>query len=166
MSTYSEVSDLLLGDIPIPKDAMKWVQDATDEIDSKLGQRYLTPIIINDSVPGNRSTTLLLKRIANWLASGRIILAKAASASQQETNQYGLMLIKEATSALDSISSGAITLPGASFVNSEDVGESGPIINNLDATSNVESFYGFVTTPSVFGPCDPPWQIWPDGRGF
>ena len=148
--TYSEVADLLLGDIPTPNDAEKYVNDASDEIDSKLGMRYVTPITVDETVPAYRSTPLLLKRINNLLASGRLILAKAASASQQEPNAYGLSMVNDALVALNQLTSGDITLPGASFLEENDVGQSGPIISNLDAQSNVESFYGMVTTPSTY----------------
>lgn len=148
--TYSEVADLLLGDIPTPKDAEKYVNDATDEIDSKLGMRYVTPIVVDETVAANRSTPLILKRINNLLASGRLICAKAASASQQEVNSYGLSMITDALVALNQLMAGDITLPGAAFLNEGDVGQSGPMISNLDAESNVESFYSMVTTPAAF----------------
>lgn len=156
MATYSEVGDLLLGDLPNPRDAEKWVQDATDEINSKLGLRYVVPIVVDQTVPANLVTVLLLKRINNHLASGRLLCAKAASASQQEVNQYGMSLLREAISALNSLVAGEMTLPGATFIDAEDVGQSGPIISNLDAQSNVEAFYGMVTTPASY-----PGQSWP-----
>lgn len=156
MATYSEVGDLLLGDMPNPRDAEKWVQDATDEINSKLGIRYVVPIVVDQTVPANLVTVLLLKRINNHLASGRLVCAKAASGSQQEVHQYGMSLLREAISALNSLVAGDMTLPGAPFVNSDDVGASGPIISNLDVQSNVESFYNMVTTPARY-----PGQGWP-----
>jgi hypothetical protein len=151
MGTYSDVSDLILGDVPQPSDAIRWVQDATDEIDSKLGIRYVTPIVIDDSVPANRSTSLLLKRVNNWLASGRLIVAKAASSSEQQMNAYGVYLLTQAENTLNEMVKGEMPLPGLTPLDSSDVGASGPQINNLDAQSNVESFYTFVTTPRSFG---------------
>lgn len=163
--TYSEVGDLLLGDIPVPSDAGKWVQDATDEIDSKLGLRYVTPIIVDETVPGNRTTTLLLKRINNWLASGRLVCSKAASTSQQEVHAYGTSLIVQAIAALDQLVSGDIVLPGAAFVDTDDVGKSGPIISNVDSASLVESFYTFVTTPEILpDPFTERGAVWPGWR--
>ena len=163
--TYSEAADLLLGDVPPPPDAGKWVQDATDEIDSKLGLRYVTPIVVDETVPGNRVTTLLLKRIANWLASGRLVCSKAASTSQQEINAYGASLIAQAEAALDQLVSGDVVLPGAAFLDVDDVGKSGPVINNLDDASLVESFYTAVTTPFVIPEPLMPGSIWPGWRG-
>lgn len=165
MATYSEVGDLLLGDIPNPRDAEKWVQDASDEIDSKLGTRYVTPIVVDESIAANRVTPLLLKRIANHFASGRLVCAKAASASQQEVHQYGMSLIRAANDALNQLVAGEMTLPGAGFLDTADVGQSGPIISNLDAASNVESFYGMVTAPRTY-PGQPYPVLYPAGSGF
>lgn len=149
MATYSEVDDLLLGELSAPSNVKtgKYVQDATDEIDSKLGFIYVTPIVI-DPNGEFRASYLLLKRIANYLASGRLVLANAASREEQFLNAYGSSLVKEATAALDALASGTMPLPGAIFLNSEDKGTSGPIINNLDQQSNVESFYAFATDPN------------------
>lgn len=159
--TYSTVGDLLLGDMPAPSNASSYVQDASDEIDSKLGMRYQTPIVVDDS-PANRMTNLLLKRINNWLASGRLILAQAITGEMQYMHSYGRQLVKDAEAALDQVVSGDIVLPGAEFLNVGDVGVSGPIISNLDAQSNVESFYSFVQqNPLTYVP--PGQVIWPAG---
>lgn len=146
--TYSEITDLLLGELAAPdnKVTAKYVQDAADEIDSKLGFMYVTPIVID--VNGEfRASALLLKRISNYLASGRLILANSASREEQFLNAYGESLIREALAALDSLSNGTMPLPGATLLNVEDKGVSGPIIANVDPQSNVESFYDFATDP-------------------
>lgn len=147
MSTYSEVEDLLLGELTPPENkiSLKYVQDAADEIDSKLGFIYVTPISVDPVT--YRATVLLLKRINNWLASGRLILANAASREEQYLNAYGKSLIVEATNALEALTTGTMPLPGATPINSGDSQATGPIINNLDAQSNVESFYNFATDP-------------------
>lgn len=158
---YSTPEDLLLGDIPLPPNAAKYVNDASDEIDSKLGLRYVTPIVVTGDV-AYRPTKLLLKRIANFLASGRLILALSISQEMQFQNAYARELVNGATAALDAIANGDITLPGAQFLEVADLGTSGPIINNLDAASNVESFYEFVTQdPLTYVP--PGALIWPAG---
>jgi hypothetical protein len=158
---YSIADDLMLGDIPKPVDAVKYVEDASDEIDSKLALRYQTPVVVAD-IPENRMTTLLLKRINNWLASGRLICAKAASAELPSVHAYGMNLIKDATAALDAIASGQMPLPGATLLDSTDIGRSGPIVSNLDPESNVEAFYAMTQNPPVI-PGFPGDVIFPAG---
>ncbi len=148
MATYSEVDDLLLGELTAPDQniCQKYVQDAANEIDSKLGFIYVTPISV--SVDGEfRATALLLQRINNWLATGRLILANAASREDQYVNAYAKSLIVEADAALVALTNGTMPLPGATPINPTGSTATGPIINNLDSQSNVESFYAFVTDP-------------------
>lgn len=164
MSTYSEVEDLLLGELAKPDNevCLKYVQDAADEIDSKLGFIYVTPIVVDPSE--FRATVLLLKRINNWLASGRLILANAASREEQYLNAYGKSLIVDATTALDALTNGTMPLPGATSTNPDSSQATGPIVNNLDAQSNVESFYNFVTDPApgrFYPEPYPPGTIYP-----
>lgn len=153
MATYSEVTDLLTGNIPFsgPVDPVKFVADAADEIDSRIGHIYQTPIDISD-VPENpvaRPARLLLKRVSNFLASGRLIMAAAAGSQKLEVNAYAERLVTEALDALNGIASGDIPLAGAPRI--EDVpGEvttTGPQIHNLDAESNVEAFYNRIANP-------------------
>lgn len=148
MTTYSEADDLLLGELTFPdqKILQKYVQDAADEMDSKLGFTYVTPIVIDPSGE-YRASALLLKRISNFLATGRLILANAASREDQYLNAYGKSLIVEATEALNALLTGTMPLPGAVPINTDTTGATGPIINNLDPQSNVESFYAFATDP-------------------
>lgn len=164
MTTYSMVADLLLGTIPPPTTpiAAKYVQDATDEVDSKLGLRYVTPIVVDGSDPANRVTPLILKRIANFLASGRFILAQTSPQEQTTLNAYGADLVKTATKALDELENGTIVLPGGTFLNSSDMGISGPVISNLDVESNVESFYTMTQLPPWWPPL-PQQPIFPAG---
>jgi len=169
VATYSEVDDLLLGELQAPeqKICQKYVQDAADEIDSKLGFIYVTPITV-DPNGEFRATALLLKRINNFLATGRLILANAASREDQYLNAYGKSLIVEATEAINAFLTGTMPLPGAIPVNPDATGATGPIINNLDAQSNVESFYAFATDPfpSRFYPDPyPPGVIYPGQPG-
>lgn len=168
MSTYSEVQDLLLGELAQPENekCLKYVQDAADEIDSKLGFIYVTPIVI-DPNGEFRASALLLKRISNWLASGRLILANAASREEQYLNAYGKSLIVDATAALNELTAGTTPLPGATPLNPADTQVTGPIINNLDAQSNVESFYAFATDPypsQYYPEAYPPGTIFPGSQ--
>jgi hypothetical protein len=145
---YSEVTDLLLGDIPLPSylDPASFVSDATDEIDSRIGFIYKTPIDISDSSALVRPARLLLKRVCNFLASGRLLLAISTPTEDAQANAYGLYLIQEATTALGKIENGSIELTGAELANSESASR-GPMQYNEDEVSAVDTFYSGLTSP-------------------
>lgn len=153
--SYSEVTDLLTGNIPLPAttSADMYVQDASDEIDSKIGHIYSTPIDVSEDSLVKRPARLLLKRIANWLASGRLMMATAAGAQQQEVHAYALKLVEDATKSLDMIASGDVLLDGAVRVEVPPKSFTGPQIDNKDPESNVDAFYDRISNPSyVYSP--------------
>jgi hypothetical protein len=137
--TYSEVSDLILGNIPTPANAQKYVDDGADEIDARIGFKYATPIAVGESAE-ERPVRLLLKRINNWLASGRLIMALDGGGEDDQLHQYGLYLVTEANKTLDQIVNGEIVLPGVdpSSPTSEIV--TGPQMSVGDEYSLVEGF--------------------------
>lgn len=151
---YSATSDLLVGSIPTPSylDTAKYVEDASDEIDSKIGHIYVTPVNVSDPGPLSRPARLLLKRINNFLASGRLILAVASPEENQNLHAYGWSLVTEATAALNSIISGDIQLDGAQLGTVDTLPVSTPLIDNLDAESNVEAFYDRICNPNYAYP--------------
>lgn len=106
---YSAVGDLLTGDMLISSriDKQKFVDDAADEIDAKLGWIYETPIEMA-SLP--RHQALLLKQINNKFASGRLILTLDIAGEQTTLHAYGLRLIREATDELLLIANGTLDL--------------------------------------------------------
>lgn len=152
---YCEVPDLLIGDITVSAalDPEKYVNDAADEIDSKIGFRYLTPV--PNTAP--RPVLLLLKRVNSHLASGRLILAATISAEMEELNAYGANLVADAELTLAAIASGEMKLPGTELAPEVVVVDptnplNGPVlIDNLDPVSQVESFYNILTNPSSLG---------------
>jgi len=160
VATYSLVADLLTGNIPTPAglDPQKFVQDAADEIDSKIGFAYETPVNTNTAP---RPVVLLLKRINNFLATGRLILAVATPGEDTTLNAYGKRLIDEATAALDSIVSGDLILPDIPPLDPTSPPYAGPIIINKDPESNVEAFYDRIANPNYIY-----WEYFPvdDGR--
>lgn len=143
---YCEAGDLLLGNIPTQSvDSEKYVNDACDEIDSKLGFMYATPIVV-DEAPQNRPTRLMLKRLNVWLASGRLIMALDSGGQDDQLHQYALYLVSEATKTLEAILNGEIVLPGVDPASPDSTGiVTGPQQVNGDDYSLVEA-YG-----SVFG---------------
>lgn len=150
---YSSPEDLLLGNIPLRDDAtqLKYCSDATDEIDSTIGFLYETPVDMTDD-PGTvaRPSRLLLKRINNFIASGRLILAYAAGTEDDNLNAYAQYLLGQARDALMKIASGDIVLQGAVTIGdgSENPVSSGPLFFNLDPESNVEAFYDRIVNPN------------------
>ena len=151
---YSEVSDLLLGDIRLPArygDGTGFINLAADEIDAQIGHIYETPIELDDS-PENRPALLLLKKINNFLASGRIITDMAAAGEDRELHAYGWSLITQATALLNKLSGGEIVIPGATPLPGTEDQAKGPLIINEDEVSLVEDFYLRYTRPHIFQP--------------
>ena len=147
--TYSETSDLLTGSMNVPAslDAQKYVDDASDEIDSVIGFRYTTPIDMSNSSLVIRPARLLLKRVANFLATGRLIMAAAVTQEDKQLNAYGASLVAQAQAILTQIAAGDIVLPGAEEGSDSPPIQSGPLIYNKDAESNVDAFYDRVVAP-------------------
>jgi len=119
---YSEVTDLLLGDLIISAsvDKQKFVNDAAEEMDAKIGWRYETPIPMTGTGAPPRHQLLLLKSINNKLASGRLILTLDVAGEGTTLHAYGYFLIKEATQELLLIANGDIELTGVTLTELED----------------------------------------------
>jgi hypothetical protein len=156
---YCTRNDLLLGNIARPADAVLdvYVQNGSDTIDTKLGFRFTTPIVINTGIPGSNASVTLLKQLNVYLATGMFIVATSASAEDIQLNAYGRYLLTQAELALDAIASGDQILPGGTLLDPSDVQTSGPIINNLDDSSGVEDFYAYVRDPWHSGFTDGTW---------
>ena len=162
MAAYSLVTDLLIDDLTtsasFPK--QKYVDDAADEMNIKIGTRYDLPIDLNSLAVPSR---LLLKRINNYLASGRIILRLAISSEQVKLHELGATWVKEALDALEKIACGSVDLyaTDGSAIETDpylDVVH-GPIVSNIDDASPVDSFYDYFnpqTWPAVY----PPYSVW------
>lgn len=146
MAAYCTTDDLLTGNIPTPAylSPAKYVQDAADEIDSKIGFIYETPIDIADD-PDNpviRPARLLLKRINVMLATGRLLLAVDASGEETSLHAYAKSLVDNAELALEAIFSGDILLEGAVELHPSTAdSHRGPMIVNKDLVSAVDDFY-------------------------
>jgi phage gp36-like protein len=162
---YSTVGDMLLGDMPASTrhDPQKFVNDATDEIDSKIGHIYATPIDVTDPTDVARHSVLLLKRINNFLATGRYILARAAGDEDSQINAYGRSLIEEALLAIQAIVDGTIVLEGAVEEGDGSGAGDGPSITNYDTISAVDAFYERVMVPETGWPGPYPYRDWAPG---
>lgn len=138
--TYCTSEDLLLGNVPTPTTADKYVADAADEMDSMLGLQYVTPIVLDENNPKQRSGFLLLKRINAWLATGRLLMALDAAGEDDQVHQYAERLLRDALSAISQITDGSILLPGADPVNEDARRPTGPMASWGDDTSPVEAY--------------------------
>lgn len=147
---YSDDADLLTGNVPLPSylNSDKFVSDAADEIDSKIGFLYVTPVVVSEVIPEKRPTALLLKRINNHLASGRLLLAAAAAGEDRALHAYGASLVSEANAALESIACGEIKLDADKLNSRPDDLKASPLIGNKDEESNVDAFYDRITNPA------------------
>lgn len=145
---YSEEGDLLIGDLPLGSayPPAKFIESASDEIDSYLGRMFEVPI----DVTGNEVVRLTLKRINNWLASGRLIMSVATAGQDNELHAYGWSLVKQAMDEINLIMSEDLTLPGLQIIETASIEEgSGPMISNKDDVSRVDEFYGDFTVPAL-----------------
>lgn len=125
---YSEVGDLLLGDLVLGGgvDRQKFIDQAADDMDAKLGWLYQLPL--RPAVPAGEVQTdpqgdappvaendwealpthegLLLKGINNKLASGRLILTLDIAGEGTTLHAYGYQLVREANAELSILSNG------------------------------------------------------------
>ena len=166
-TAYCEVVDLLIGDIPTPAylDKQKFVDDAGDEIDSWLGARYVTPIVLQESLPAQRPSFLMLKRINAHLASGRLLLSAATGGEDTDLHRYGWQLIQDALAALRSLVAGEPVLVGAQPADTSGMASSEgsiPLITNGDPYSQVDGFYEVLTPGQTsVNPAGYPYRVLP-----
>lgn len=134
---YSSTGDLLLGDMELGEnfDSERYVRAAHNEINSRLGFIYVLPI----EVEAESASALLLNKICNFLASGRLILAQAVGGEDQQVQAYGRSLIRDAFTELGLILNGDLPLQDAELIGGSPAARV-PSIKNRDAVSAVEAF--------------------------
>lgn len=149
---FSVAGDLLIGDMLLSTsfDKDKWVTDAYDEMNSKLGWVYSLPLRPEGVDPGDEDSwqdlpehqQLLLKTINNRLASGRLIMAQAIGAQQQQLHAYGYSLVEQALADLMHLANRDIILL-AELVDTDDDAKllsRIPSIHNYDEESLLDGF--------------------------
>lgn len=93
-------------------DKPHYIEKASDEIDSHISVRYETPISVNiNSDGGRRVSSLILNQICAELASGRLLVASAASSQDSQVHAYGRWLIERALGRVHQIVDGVLDLP-------------------------------------------------------
>lgn len=147
---YCLTSDLLKGDLPLPAHigaGQGYIDTAADEMDTVLGQLYVTPIVLDD-IPANRPSQLWLKTCCKFIASGRLILDLALSAEDDNLNAYGLSMLNQGLEMLKAIQSGAASITGATPLDpNAGAYQTGPMIFNEDSKSLVAAGYEFLLDP-------------------
>lgn len=105
---------MLVGDVLLPAgfNKVKYINEATDEIDSKLGFIYQLPLVGPGEPPAALPPheVLMLKVISNKLASGRLIMDVAMAGERQSVHAYGRRLVDEATNDLMLLANGVVDL--------------------------------------------------------
>ncbi|HEY6021687.1 MAG TPA: hypothetical protein VIY48_18015 [Candidatus Paceibacterota bacterium] len=149
MAGYCLTTDLLHGDIPLPSyiDKQVWVDKGAEEIDSKIGFRYSTPVPLTGNTV-DRPAVLLLKNLNAFITTGRILMAVDASGEDTQVHAYAQKLLSEAYSTLDAIADGRIDLTGAELNTNAATKTSAIIVNNIDSESQVEAFYDRIANPN------------------
>ena len=148
---YCETTDLLKGDIPLPThmaDGQGYIDTAADEMDTILGQLYVTPIVLDPLDPLLRPSLLWLKTCNKFIGSGRLILDLDLSEENANLHAYGLSLLNQGIEMLKMIQSGAASITGAIPLD-PDAGSqlTGPMIYNEDKFSLVQGGYEFLLDP-------------------
>lgn len=163
---YCDKTDLLTGDIPLAAkygDGQAMVDLASDEIDAEIGHTYKTPVDFTAletdeaATAAVRPSKLLLKKINQLLASGRILMDQAAGGEDRALQAYGKSMWQEATDLLEAICSGKIQLQIPLLGDGDEATELDNTklsFVNQDGYSLVENFYNRYSTPLY--PVPPP----------
>ena len=146
---YCEVSDLLIGDLilPVEIDAGKYITSAAEEMDSRIGVLYTTPIEIEEADKEKfRATITFLRSINARLASGRILMAAATALELTTVHAYARNLVEGALADLKLIEDRKYILQGAKENTNppETYVSSRAYSYNQDAVSAVDGFYAAV----------------------
>ena len=116
-------------------------EDAADEMNVRLGERYVVPLNLASPslLPHHKK---LVEQINGRLAAGRLIMAVASPSEDRDLHNYGKYLVDLAMGDLDLIVSGRVLLGGQadSTVTTDPDAHAGPKVYNVDAESGVEQY--------------------------
>jgi hypothetical protein len=156
-AAYCTDADLLISsNLPMPTGMhkSKYVQDAADEINLRLANRYRVPVVFTAEQQQLYAATLLfLKQLNVHIATGRLIMALDARGENDTLHAYGASLVSGALELIQDILKGDISLEGAVSLNdleNVDHGSTRPALANLDPFSQVEAFYQVASAPVVY----------------
>lgn len=120
---------------------------ASDEVDSHLGKRYVVPLNFSDDQADGYiapHSQLAVQRIANFLASGRLILAQAVGGEDNRLQRYGEYLVMQALEELV-----GLIVDGA--VEQVEADARGPGIAQEDTDSPIAAYYANFGRGGPFG---------------
>ncbi len=140
-TAYCLPDELMIGDLIVGSsiNRQEYVDRAAEEIDSKIGWVYATPI---DTTGLPRAQTLLLKIINIKIASARLIMALSVNDEDNSVHAYALRLLKEGTDDLLHIANGDVDLDAPRTPMSDaNAGSRTPGVYNIDVESLLDPFY-------------------------
>lgn len=158
-STYGLITDMLIGDVTVDDSVkQRHVDQAADEVDSKLGFLYPTPFT---EVALSRPGWLLIRRLANFIASGRLIMEIDQGGEENIVHKYGMSLLQQAEDAMCIILDGSVNLlPGDDGSGAGDAPVNGMLIGNVDKFATVDAFYDYMAKPPIFPDPRYPYDPW------
>jgi hypothetical protein len=145
---YCALTDLRLGDIPLPTVTTKdqYITGAAQEIDAALGHLYVTPLDLDEADPAQRPAALFIRKL-NWLlASSRAIFDVAIAGEADNLHALARQYFNEVSAMIEQLLTGKYVMVGAPLLadaSSTDgtAPPTGPMIFNEDPNSLLEEFY-------------------------
>lgn len=146
MTTYCAPTDLLTGDMTVSNNMLtQFTTLGTEEIDAVLSQVFVLPLAaIPPAVELSAYAKLNLKMANRAIASGRLIMDRAALAEDNALHAYGKSLYDEGMLMVMAMKGGTIDLGAVKLAAFTSEGD-GPSVTNYDATSGVDAYYEFVS---------------------
>lgn len=135
---YCSPDDINVGNLMLPEGESRqpFIEEASDEMDGKLGWLYVTPIDLDSLKHYER---MMLKTICRKIAGGRMITTMAMPDESGTLNALGARLLKEGLDELHMLASGDVPLSAA---RADLEGDGGPDAGGHGATG--------ARTPSIF----------------
>lgn len=137
-------------------------ETASNEVDSNIGVRYVTPITVSPMDPETRAAAYWLQNVTALVAAARLMLSISAPGSQDTANNYGQYLLRNAQQLMNDVINGKVDLPGAEELASNGSVIQGATILNPDRYSQVDLYYENMMPDGIMPGFDEPRsQAWP-----
>ncbi|AER26555.1 head-to-tail adaptor [Gordonia phage Amore2] len=136
-------------------------ETASNEVDSTIGVRYVTPVIVSPLDPATSAAAYWLQNVSALVAAARFMLSASAPGSMDTANRYGQYLLRNAQSIMLDVVNGKVDLPGAEELSSNDSVIQGPTTLNGDSFSQVDMFYDNFMAEGIMPGRRPSGESWP-----